>query len=615
MNSRDIIITTNSPGELSSWVKVTTEKIKKKFPLFRVIIMLVPCPYASGKEEEIARSIPGVDIVVPPKDFVKFLFGFKPKGYMPSPYGAVVFLGGDFWHALLVSRKMNYPSVAYSARASRWNKFFNLIGVRDEQIKKELMRWGYSQDKIFAIGNLMTEQVRPVFSLNDAQKKWNINPKDFTVGIFPGSRLYHVKESLPYYLKVADVLKEKFGNIQFLLGVSPFLSLENLKMCLKPSLSGLEGTSGEIAGHDDGTFIKTQQGTVIKVLQGYQYDMINLSDLVLTIPGTNTVEIAALRKPMIVSSTWRAKIPRGGLTGFFGSLLLSRYLRKKFLFGVLKRIKFTALPNQIARKKIVPEVIVDKSTSEVTGIAEDLLKDEKMRKNISVELEKVIKETSSSEAMVGLILKALEISPFAWLDSSKISRKFREWVYRWRGWIIAPLALLILFIAKPTIPSLIFGTFVAVLGEFIRIWGVGYAGSTTREGEVVAPQLVTAGPYGFVKNPLYLGNFITGLGFCFMALGKAPLAELVLLPMICILIYFIVYGLIIPLEEGYLYKTFGDSYLKYSKLVPKIIPQLKPYPEKHGRFSWLVIFKTEIHSIVMLLAMLGLMIAKYYYHY
>ena len=52
------------------------------------------------------------------------------------------------------------------------------------------------------------------------------------------------------------------------------------------------------------------------------------------------------------------------------------------------------------------------------------------------------------------------------------------------------------------------------------MWAVGYSGVTTRGDTVTAPALVTAGPYAYVRNPLYVGNFLTAAGFAIAFTGK-----------------------------------------------------------------------------------------------
>src|SRR6202035_2530205 len=68
--------------------------------------------------------------------------------------------------------------------------------------------------------------------------------------------------------------------------------------------------------------------------------------------------------------------------------------------------------------------------------------------------------------------------------------------------------------------SIAIGLPLACLGEAVRAWAVGYSGVTTRGDTVTAPALVTAGPYAYECNPLYIGNVITGAGFALAFTGK-----------------------------------------------------------------------------------------------
>ena len=111
-----------------------------------------------------------------------------------------------------------------------------------------------------------------------------------------------------------------------------------------------------------------------------------------------------------------------------------------------------------------------------------------------------------------------------------------------------------------------------VLGESIRLWAVGYAGSATRTRHVGAPSLITSGPYGGVRNPLYVGNFILSLGLCIMAWAWMP-------HMIGIFLaaFGLQYGLIVSLEEESLRKIFGEEYDAYLAAVPRFLPRLTSY--------------------------------------
>lgn len=174
----------------------------------------------------------------------------------------------------------------------------------------------------------------------------------------------------------------------------------------------------------------------------------------------------------------------------------------------------------------------------------------------------------------------------------------RSFFFKHRGMFFIPLAILIFLLGKPTLLSFGIGIFVAILGEIIRIWGVGYAGVTTRKDNVAAPFLVTAGPFAFVRNPLYVGNTITGLGFTIIACGQTNLIITAVFFALWAIFYFAVYGIIIPYEEAFLKETFGQPYQEYCEQVPRLIPSFKPYPKSQGHFDSKAIMAAESRTLI-----------------
>jgi lipid-A-disaccharide synthase len=400
----DVVLVTNSPGELFAWAKVTAEKLRSMAPRARIIIMLVPCPYATGKEEEIALKFAPVDLVLGPKEFVRLSANLPLKKYFPLPKGVVVFLGGDYWHALMASKRLGFPALAYAVRPSYFHKFFKYICVPDNNIKQKLLAQGVQDQKIEIIGNLMVEGVRPRMPANECRAKLGLQEDNLILGILPGSRLYHVQESIPVFLKVADEIHALMPGVKFVLGLSPFLTVDELSACIAPGHNTIiHGSSGRVETRDNFFVIYTDLGTEVLLLQDWQYDIMQISDLVLTIPGTNTAEIAYSGKPMIVASTWKAKIPRGGIAGLIGNVPLPKF-RKYLMQGMLKRMRFTSLPNQIADREIVPEVNVETEASEITQVVIELLRDEARRIEMGETLKALMGEQGAGEKISRLIL-------------------------------------------------------------------------------------------------------------------------------------------------------------------------------------------------------------------
>lgn len=183
----------------------------------------------------------------------------------------------------------------------------------------------------------------------------------------------------------------------------------------------------------------------------------------------------------------------------------------------------------------------------------------------------------------------------------------RSFFFKYRGLFFVPVAIALLLFGRPTLVSYLVGLAVAVVGELIRVWGVGYAGATTRKDCVDAPFLVTGGPFAIVRNPLYIGNAVTGLGFVVAASGEAGAVTASVFLALWALCYFGVYGMIIPYEEEFLRKTFGKPYVDYCSKVNRIVPNFKRYPNPQGSFDPGAIMHAEIRTIVQFVAFAAVM--------
>ena len=114
-----------------------------------------------------------------------------------------------------------------------------------------------------------------------------------------------------------------------------------------------------------------------------------------------------------------------------------------------------------------------------------------------------------------------------------------------------------LYLATPTRTAILTGVPFILLGETIRTWASGFI-KKDRE-------LAQGGPYAFTRNPLYLGNFLIGVGFSIMANNIA-------LFVLFLTTFSIVYGFTIKNEEKSLLAKFGDSYIAYKSRVPAFFP-------------------------------------------
>jgi len=166
-----------------------------------------------------------------------------------------------------------------------------------------------------------------------------------------------------------------------------------------------------------------------------------------------------------------------------------------------------------------------------------------------------------------------------------------------------------LLLAWGSIPILIFysnmtdrtfhwGIVLIALGELIRFWALGFV-------EKKGKKLAMSGPYAFVRNPLYVGNFFLGLGVAVIVWNWIIL--------VLFLIGFLgIYTGTIRGEEKHLREMFGKSYEDYCQNVPSFLPRLTPYvaPEKDS-FLWSRIIKHHEYITVAGILLMLMMIHLY----
>ena len=143
---------------------------------------------------------------------------------------------------------------------------------------------------------------------------------------------------------------------------------------------------------------------------------------------------------------------------------------------------------------------------------------------------------------------------------------FQKKRLRLRLLVVYLVAAALIWVARPTATSLILGLLPVVLGEGIRLRATGYLHKTDR--------LTVAGPYGFVRHPLYLGTLLISVGFAAMASTGAAYG----LALAFGLIFFAYY---LPyknrIEGARLESLYGDEYRRYAAAVPRVIPRLYRY--------------------------------------
>ncbi len=403
-----IFMVTNSPGEVMGWVKPAAEKLKEKEKETIITVVIPPCQYASGMEDKVAGEIPAVDSVVGPSRYLKYLFlGSRPSSFRQAKKGVIVFLGGDPFHALLLSKRLKLPAVAYIQNL-RWKRYFKRFMVLSETIRERFIARGAKEEKVVVVGDLAKDVIRVKMSAKEAFNYWGLTPGYLVISFLPGSRLEEIRYMTPFFLKAAELIRKEFPSSQFLLILSPFVSKKELNTMNEESLSKtFSGVEAKLKKESGQWKLITKSGLEILVVEEKRYEAINISHLIITIPGTNTLESTYLGTPMVVAIPLNKPeaIPLDGLAGLVGGLpIIGPLIKRQMVKQYSKRIKFAAIPNIRAEREIVPEIRGIIEPADVAKEVIGLLRSPERLAKIKEELRKITRTTESAANKVADII-------------------------------------------------------------------------------------------------------------------------------------------------------------------------------------------------------------------
>jgi len=217
------------------------------------------------------------------------------------------------------------------------------------------------------VGHPSVDKVHPVRSRVEDYSEFSLQEAYPVVGILPGSRVNEINRMLPVMLEAAEELIKSNQGIQFILPQADSISDELLQGYLQAS------------------------SAKITVIKHQPYDVIQCCDAIMTTSGTASLEISLLQIPMVIAYRLSA------ITYFLGKYLVNT--------------KFIGLPNIIAGKSIVKELIqhdvnVEKLAMEINKILKDKDYKQKMLDELALVKEKLGKG-GGSKNMADLAVKML----------------------------------------------------------------------------------------------------------------------------------------------------------------------------------------------------------------
>jgi lipid-A-disaccharide synthase len=155
-----------------------------------------------------------------------------------------------------------------------------------------------------------------------AREVLKLNSTALVIAMLPGSRQSEVRQHAKLFVQTAKLIHAAHPQAQFLV---PLITRETRKIF-------------ESAIFDEA------QNLPIQILFGHAHDAMEAADVVIVASGTATLEAALLKKPMVIT-----------------------YRMSKLSWQILKRMRlqpYVGLPNILAEKFVVPELLQDECTPE-----------------------------------------------------------------------------------------------------------------------------------------------------------------------------------------------------------------------------------------------------------
>lgn len=171
--------------------------------------------------------------------------------------------------------------------------------------------------------------------------------------------------------------------------------------------------------------------------------------------------------------------------------------------------------------------------------------------------------------------------------------KLRIATLEWLALAIGRTGLLTFTVAVPVV--IVFGILLAAMGAWLRVWGAACLGYTVvHHAQMQAGAVMMAGPYRYVRNPLYLGGWFMMAAISLFFTPSGALFMLVLVG--------IFYLRLILAEEAHLASKLGELYQEYLRAVPRIIPRFRvSTPPVVAKPRWLTAVLTEVLPIGVLI--------------
>ncbi|MEB3235025.1 MAG: glycosyl transferase [Cyanobacteriota bacterium] len=411
-----VVLVSNGPGELTTWVRPLAERLHQRLPLrprvpaapWSLELVLVPCPNATGSEHRVAAEWDLFERIQPARRFWSLLL--RPRRFGPWPaQGLVVFLGGDQFWTVLLSARLGYRHLTYAEWVARWPQWNDRVAAMGPAVAQRLPP--RLRQRCTVVGDLMAD-------LSASSRSTQPLPAGEWVALLPGSKRAKLQVGMPFLLETADRLAALRPGCRFLLPVAPTCSVEDLLAHAGSSnpLHRFYSSGTPQLQPGEAPCLLTPAGTEIRLLlQHPAHGPLSQCTLALTTVGANTAELGALGVPMIVLvPTQHLQVMQAwdGVLGLVARLPLLRWLVGLALTAWrLRHRGFLAWPNIAAQRAVVPERVGSVTPAQIAAEAADWLAHPERLAGMREDLRSLRGQPGAVAAMAQLVQELLPPGP------------------------------------------------------------------------------------------------------------------------------------------------------------------------------------------------------------
>ena len=191
------------------------------------------------------------------------------------------------------------------------------------------------------VGHPLVDIARPTLSRGEAFRRFGLDPGRQTIALLPGSRTGEITRLLPILLDSAQRLQKEIKTIQFIIPLAASIP----KAMMTPFIEKIP--------------------VPFTLIEGQTYDVMNISELLITASGTATLEGAVVGTPMVI---------------IYRVSMLSYWIGRALI-----HVDHIGLVNLVAGRRIVPELIQKEANprriaEEALQILKDPARSQEMRR-------------------------------------------------------------------------------------------------------------------------------------------------------------------------------------------------------------------------------------------